>query len=97
MKKPSCKTPAERKQVRQRGDGLSRIRIQQAINRSIFLKSSDEMYAIYTQKQIFTIPFFFFLNQICHITNTSEKHGEQEKTETGFALSTLKHFGATVS
>ena len=80
VKKPSCKTPAERKQVRQRGDGLSRIRIQQAINRSIFLKSSDEMYAIYTQKQIFTIPFFFFLNQICHITNTSEKHGEQEKT-----------------
>lgn len=91
--KPSCKTPAERKQVRQRGDGLSRIRIQQAINRSIFLKVQMKCMQFTLKTNIYnSFFFFFFLNQICYITNTSEKHGEREKTKTGFALSALKHF-----
>lgn len=91
--KPSCKTPAERKQVRQRGDGLSKNQNPAGDKQIHFPQSSDEMYAIYTQnKYLQFLFFFFFLNQICYITNTSEKHGEREKTKTGFALSALKHF-----
>lgn len=58
--KPSCKTPAERKQVRQRGDGLSRIRIQQAINRSIFLKVQMKCMQFTLKTNIYNSFFFFF-------------------------------------
>ena len=70
--KPSCKTSAERKEVRQRGDGLSNIRIQQAINGPIFLKIQMKRMQFTLEikseqsKQIFTIPFFLLNQNLLH-------------------------------
>lgn len=58
--KPSCKTPAERKQVRQRGDGLSKNQNPAGDKQIHFPQSSDEMYAIYTQNKYLQFLFFFF-------------------------------------
>lgn len=45
-------------------------------------------------KQIFTIPFpsDLFYNKFTKGKKQKQKHGKWEKTKTGFALSTLKHF-----